>query len=133
MSALLTGDRARRWAIQLALGLSAGFALGMAVREAHAQDTAASLFANPKRLAEVQQGCRTNQPWATDALCRQAAEAIRRRFRGGGVPYRPGAVDPFPTHPQMQPIPGTPPHQALPAAKPQARRHAAPAHASRIL
>lgn len=128
MSALLTRERARRWAVQLAVGLSAGFALGMAVREARAKDTAASLLADPKRLEAVQQGCRTNQPWATDALCRQAAEAIRRRFRGGGVPYHPRRTDPFPSHPHMRPTPAAP--KSTPS-KPEAHQRqgaSAPSH-----
>lgn len=133
MSALVTRRRARRSAIQLALGLTAGIALGVAAREAHAEDTAASLFANPKRLEAVQQGCRTNQPWATDALCREAAAAIRRRFRGGGVPYRPEAVEPFPTHPQMQLGPSASPSQAAPGAGSQTSHQVKPASPSKIV
>lgn len=73
--------------------------------EAQAADNAQSLLADPARLAAVQRGCKTNQPWANETLCREAAQAIRLRFRGQGVPYRPRAVDPFPTRPQ----PATPP------------------------
>ena len=98
MSAFLTRERARRYAIQLTLGLGAGFALGMAVHQAHAED-AASLLANPKRLDMVQAGCTTNQPWATEALCREAAQAIRLRFRGArrALHAAPGRALPAPS------------------------------------
>ena len=102
MSAFFTWERALRYAIQLALGLGAGFALGMAVRQAHAED-AASLLANPKRLEMVQAACKTNQPWATEALCREAAQAIRLRFRGAGVRYTPHRVEPYPSRPAAKP------------------------------
>ena len=102
MSAFLTRERGRRYAIQLGLGLGAGFALGMAVHQAHAED-AASLLANPKRLDIVQAGCRTNQPWATEALCREAAQAIRLRFRGAGMRYTPHRVEPYPRRPATKP------------------------------
>ena len=65
---------------------------------AFAED-ATSLLANPKRLDQVQQGCKVNAPWASQALCREAAEATRRRFRGVGVPYTPRHVEPFASHP----------------------------------
>jgi len=83
MSGLIT-PRLMRYGSQLIAGLVIGVALGGAVREARAED-AASLLADPKRLDEVQRGCKTNAPWATEALCREAARAIRLRFRGGGV------------------------------------------------
>ena len=133
MSAHLTRDRARRRTIQLALGLSTAFALGMAIHEARAEDTAASLLANPKRLEEVQQGCRTNQPWATDALCRQAAEAIRRRFKGQGVPYTPKKVDPFPTRPEMKLEPAAPAQQQPPRPKPETRHRPKTSASSKIV
>ena len=98
MSAFLTRERARHYAIQLALGLGAGFALGMAVHQAYAED-AASLLADPKRLEMVQAGCKTNQLWATESLCREAAQAIRLRFRGAGVRYMPHRIEPYPSRP----------------------------------
>lgn len=125
MSAFLTRERARRYAVQLALGLGAGFALGMAVHQAHAED-AASLLANPKRLDMVQAGCKTNQPWATEALCREAAQAIRLRFRGGGVRYTPHRVEPYPSRPAAKP----PAAASTSPSKPEA--HARP-HPSRSL
>ncbi|WP_419827539.1 hypothetical protein [Sphingomonas sp.] len=105
MSALLTRARLLRYGSQLVAGLAIGLTAGSLIAEAKAADTAKSLLADPARLAAVQRGCKTNQPWATEALCREAAQAIRLRFRGQGVPYRPRAVDPFPTRPQ----PATPP------------------------
>ena len=66
--------------------------------QALAED-AASLLATPKRLDQVQQGCKVNAPWTSPALCREAAEATRRRFRGVGVPYTPRHVEPFASHP----------------------------------
>ena len=99
----MTRERFHRNAITLVLGISAGFALVMAAREARAADTVASLLADPARLAAVQRGCKTNEPWASEALCRASTEAIRRRFRGGGVPYTPKSVDPFPSKPEPAP------------------------------
>ncbi len=125
MSAFLTRERARRYSIQLALGLGAGFALGMAVHQAHAED-AASLLANPKRLEMVQAGCKTNQPWATEALCREAAQAIRLRFQGAGVRYTPHRVEPYPSRPAAK---SPAPASTMPG-KPEA--HARP-RPSRIL
>jgi hypothetical protein len=119
MSAFFTRERARRYAIQLALRLGAGFAFGMAVHQAHAED-AASLLATPKRLEMVQAGCRTNQPWATEALCREAAQAIRLRFRGAGVRYTPHRLEPYPSRPAAKPpapastTPGKPETRARP-------------------
>ena len=121
MSAFLARQRAQRYTIQLALGLSAGFALGLAVQQAHAEDTVASLMRDPHRLDAVQQGCKTNQPWATDAVCRITSEAIRRRFRGEGVPYTPHAIAPLPTQP-LGPAPATKPEAQHPPTQPRASR-----------
>ena len=126
MSALLTHDRGRRFAVQFALGLGVGFALGMTACSAHAED-ARSLLGNPKRLEEVQRGCKVNAPWATEALCREAAQAIRMRFKGKGVPYTPRTVDPFPSQDHV-----TPPKPA-PTGKPEAARHPRTPAPSRIL
>ena len=90
-------SRLLRYGSQLVAGLAVGVALGLAASAARADDTVASLMRDPRRLDAVQLGCKTNQPWATDAVCRTAAEAIRRRFRGQGVPYTPHRVDPFPS------------------------------------
>ena len=80
-----TAARFMRYGVQFAGGLAIGLALAGAT-EARAQSTD-ELVANPKKLEVIQQGCKTNAPWATDRLCREAAEAIRRRFRGQGVRY----------------------------------------------
>ena len=125
MSAFLTRERVRRYAVQLALGLGAGFALGMAVHQAHAED-AVSLLADPKRLDMVQAGCKTNQPWATEALCREAAQAIRLRFRGAGVRYTPRRAEPHSSRPAAKPAaPASPP-----SGKPEANGRTRP---SRVL
>ena len=63
-------------------------------------EDAASLLGSLNRLAQVEQGCKVNAPWASQALCRDAAEAVRRQFSGVGVPYTPHHVEPFPTHPR---------------------------------
>lgn len=115
MSAFLTRERVRRYAVQLALGLGAGFALGMAVHQAHAED-AHSLLADPRRLDMVQAGCKTNQPWATEALCREAAQAIRLRFRGAGVRYTPHPIEPHPPRPAVKPSTPASPPQGKPEA-----------------
>ncbi|MEH3158391.1 MAG: hypothetical protein PGN08_05280 [Sphingomonas taxi] len=120
MSRVLTRARLRRYGVQFVAGLAIGVTAGSLVAEAKAADTAQSLLADPARLAAVQQGCKTNQPWATDALCREAAQAIRLRFRGKGVPYHPRAVDPFASRPQPSPPP------AKKAAGPQARQPVRP-------
>ncbi|MEA3264687.1 MAG: hypothetical protein U9R07_14525 [Pseudomonadota bacterium] len=112
-------DRLRRSATAFALGLSAAVSLVMAsCSEPRAADPAVEatdpepieliaptdsvedLTADPERLATVQEGCSTNQPWATEQLCVAAAEARRRRFRGEGVPYTPQRTDPFPSRPE---------------------------------
>ncbi len=67
--------------------------------QALAED-AASLLGSLKRLAQVEQGCKVNAPWASQALCREAAEAVRRQFSGEGVPYTPHRVEPFPSRPR---------------------------------
>ncbi|WP_375382306.1 hypothetical protein [uncultured Sphingomonas sp.] len=128
MSALLTRERIRRYAVQLALGLGAGFALGMAVHQAHAED-ARSLLADPKRLDIVQAGCKTNQPWATGALCREAAQAIRLRFRGAGVRYTPHRAEPYPSRPAAKPSTPAAPASMSPG-KPKAHPRPRP---SRVL
>ena len=67
--------------------------------QARAED-ATSLLGSLKRLAQVEQGCKVNALWASQALCREAAEAVRRQFTGVGVPYTPHHVEPFPTLPR---------------------------------
>lgn len=119
-----TASRLLRYGSQLIAGLAISVALGLAASEARADDTFASLMSDPRRLDAVQLGCKTNQPWATDAVCRTAAEAIRRRFRGQGVPYTPRRVEPFPSRPTEKRAPGR---------KPEARHRPTSPPASRIL
>lgn len=109
MSGFLTRKRLIRYSTQLVTGLAIGVTIGSLAAEATAADTAQSLLADPARLAAVQRGCKTNQPWATDALCREAAQAIRLRFRGTGVPYHPRRVEPFPRRPYPAPVPNQKP------------------------
>ena len=118
-----TVSRLLRYGSQLVAGLAIGLALGLAASEARADDTVSSLMRDPRRLDAVQLGCKTNRPWATEAVCRMAAEVIRRRFRGEGVPYTPHRVDPFPSGATEKPAPGP---------KPEAH-HRPATHASRIL
>lgn len=119
MSAFFTRAWLTRYAKQLVAGLAIGVVAGSVVAQARATDTAQSLLANPARLAAVQQGCKTNQPWATDMLCREAAQAIRLRFRGSGVPYHPRRVQPFVNRPQPSPPPGS--GAAAPQPRPPSR------------
>ncbi len=117
-------SRLLRYGAQLVAGMAIGVVIGASAQEARADDTVASLMRDSRRLDAVQQGCKTNQPWATEAVCRTAAEAIRRRFRGEGVPYTPRRVDPSPSRPT---------EKAAPGPKPEARRRPAPSHASSVL
>jgi hypothetical protein len=115
----MSPDRLRRHTTALALGLAAGLSLVMAscsepraadppaeatgpepVELISPTDSVEDLTADPERLSAVQEGCRTNQPWATEQLCVAAAEARRRRFRGEGVPYTPQRTDPFASRPE---------------------------------
>ncbi len=127
MSAVVSHTRLLRYGSQLVAGLAVGLMIGLAAQEARAADTAASLLANPRRLAEVQQGCKVNAPWATETLCREAAQAIRLRFRGKGVPYTPRRVDPFPSRPATKPAS----REKVPERKP--RTQAGPRAPSLIL
>lgn len=57
--------------------------------------TVESLIANPDRLAELREQCRTNRTKLGDTLCDAVAEATRRRFMGdGNVPYTPPVEQP---------------------------------------
>jgi hypothetical protein len=97
MSRCANATRVIRYGAQFAGGLAIGLVL-VSATEVRAQ-TADELVANPKKLEVIQQGCKTNQPWATDKICREAAEAIRRRFRGSGVRYTPPKPKPAPKAP----------------------------------
>lgn len=52
--------------------------------------TVEELAANPERLKELRQQCKTDRPKLGDMLCNRVAEATRKRFYGDGeVPYTP--------------------------------------------
>ena len=104
----------------------AGLVIGLAIQSARAEDTVDSLLRDPKHLDAVQAGCKANAPWATEAVCRTASEALRRRFLGQGVPYTPHRVDPFPSHPTMK-------LAHPPATKPEAHHRPAPPQPSAVL
>ena len=52
--------------------------------------TVEELSANPERLKELRQQCKTDRPKLGDVLCNRVAEATRKRFYGDGeTPYTP--------------------------------------------
>ena len=52
--------------------------------------TVEELAANPERLKELRQQCKTDRPKLGDVLCNRVAEATNRHFFGDGkVPYTP--------------------------------------------
>ncbi|MCC6708035.1 MAG: EexN family lipoprotein [Gammaproteobacteria bacterium] len=58
-------------------------------------DTVESLAANPERLQELREQCRTDRAKLGDELCNAVAEATRKRFMGDGkVPYTPPKEQP---------------------------------------
>ena len=65
------------------------------------EESVERLLAEPSRLDAAQAACREGGLEESDARCRVAAEAVRRRFRGGGVTYTPRTVDPFPSRPKL--------------------------------
>lgn len=91
--------------------LLARLLVGSPVHQARAE-TADTLIADPQRLELVQAGCKANMAWTTPDICQAAAQAIRMRFQGGGVPYTPHTVDLFPSHPAMA-APAPPPAAPL--------------------
>lgn len=53
-------------------------------------ETVDSLAANPERLKELRQQCKTDRAKLGDELCNRVAEATNRRFFGNGkTPYNP--------------------------------------------
>jgi hypothetical protein len=46
--------------------------------------TVEELAANPERLKELRQQCKTDRPKLGDVLCNRVAEATRKRFYGDG-------------------------------------------------
>ncbi|CUI28463.1 Uncharacterised protein [Achromobacter xylosoxidans] len=53
-------------------------------------ETVDSLAANPERLKELREQCKTDRAKLGDELCNRVAEATNRRFLGDGkTPYNP--------------------------------------------
>ena len=53
-------------------------------------ETVESLAANPERLKELREQCKTDRAKLGDELCNRVAEATNRRFLGDGkTPYNP--------------------------------------------
>jgi hypothetical protein len=58
-------------------------------------ETVESLAANPLRLKELRQQCKTDRASLGDELCIRVAEATNRRFLGNGkTPYTPPKESP---------------------------------------
>lgn len=69
---------------------SALFALILVACGRAGPDTVESLAANPERLSELRQQCKTDRARLGDELCNRAAEATNLRFFGDGkTPYTP--------------------------------------------
>lgn len=57
--------------------------------------TVEELAANPERLKELRQQCKTDRATLGDVLCNRVAEATRKRFHGDGeTPYTPPKESP---------------------------------------
>ncbi|QAU22667.1 entry exclusion lipoprotein TrbK [Dyella sp. M7H15-1] len=58
-------------------------------------ETVEALAANPTRLKELREQCKTDRAKVGDELCNRAAEATNRRFFGDGkTPYTPPKEQP---------------------------------------
>ncbi|MCI4004597.1 EexN family lipoprotein [Dickeya dianthicola] len=58
-------------------------------------ETVEALAANPERLKELRQRCKTDRVKLGDELCNRVAEATNRRFLGDGkTPYAPPKEQP---------------------------------------
>ncbi len=58
-------------------------------------ETVESLVANPERLKDLRQQCKTDRTRLGDELCNRVAEATNRRFLGDGkTPYTPPKEQP---------------------------------------
>lgn len=58
-------------------------------------ETVDSLAANPERLKELRQQCKTDRAKLGDELCNRVAEATNRRFLGDSkTPYTPSKESP---------------------------------------
>ncbi|MGU5666602.1 EexN family lipoprotein [Aeromonas hydrophila] len=57
--------------------------------------TVEELAADPERLKDLRQQCKTDRPTLGDVLCNRVAEATNRRFFGDGkTPYTPPKESP---------------------------------------
>ena len=57
--------------------------------------TVDELAADPARLKELRQQCKTDRANLDDVLCNRVAEATRKRFYGDGkTPYTPSETSP---------------------------------------
>ncbi|WP_372357083.1 EexN family lipoprotein [Xanthomonas sp. NCPPB 3443] len=57
--------------------------------------TVDELAADPVRLKELRQQCKTDRATLGDVLCNRVAEATRKRFYGdGNTPYTPSGTPP---------------------------------------
>lgn len=57
--------------------------------------TVEELAADPARLKELRQQCKTDRATLGDVLCNRVAEATRKRFYGDGkTPYTPSETQP---------------------------------------
>lgn len=57
--------------------------------------TVEELAANPERLKELREQCKTDRSKLGDVLCNRVAEATRKRFYGDGkTPYTPPKEQP---------------------------------------
>ena len=57
--------------------------------------TVDELAADPSRLKELRQQCKTDRVMLGDVLCNRVAEATRKRFYGDGkTPYTPSETPP---------------------------------------
>lgn len=58
-------------------------------------ETVEALAANPERLKELREQCKTDRAKLGDELCNHVAEATNRRFLGDGkAPYNPPKESP---------------------------------------
>lgn len=58
-------------------------------------ETVEALAANPERLKELREQCKTDRAKLGDELCNRVAEATNRRFLGDGkAPYNPPKESP---------------------------------------
>lgn len=78
--------------------LGSGIALTLVLAACDKQqptETVESLMANPDRLKQLREQCKTERSKLGDELCARVAEASKRRFFGDGtVPYNPPKESP---------------------------------------